>query len=272
VDYLELNDQAVTLIPKVVHNSNLESKSRKKSLEKTKPSSLLEHIQSINTQISNLIEWDSELNSNKVNSFIVEYLSKAKKLVTLSITNQTSKCYYASYNLLKSASSTLIDCIAEIETRLTHSQKSKLTKQINSIKEIINDLNINSQQIAQSNLGKSSEKSDFGTDNNETNFAQSGNNEEFPKVSETNTLNDWILSDFNLVSNDLNNELTFITGNMFDLNFTYKISRILNNSCFLMKLRHPMKKIDQSFTESELKSSIESEEFLIKVNEYLNLL
>jgi hypothetical protein len=269
VDYLELNDQAVTLIPKVVHNSNSESKTRKKSLEKTKHSSLLEHIQSINTQINNLIEWDSELNSNKVNSFIVDYLSKAKKLVTLSITNQTSKCYYASYNLLKSASSTLIDCIAEMETRLTHSQKSKLIKQINSIKEIINDLNINSQQIAQTNLGKSSEKSDknenFGTDNNETNFAQSENNDEYPKVSEGNTLNDWILSDFNLVSNDLNNELTFITGNMFDLNFTYKISRILNNSCFLMKLRHPMKKIDQSITESELKSSIESEEFLIKV-------
>ncbi len=247
----------VTLKPNVVQNS--ESKTRKKSAEKIKHSSLLEHIQSINAQISKLIEEDNELNSNKANLFILDHLSKTKKLVNLSISNQASKCYYASYNLLKSAASSLIDCISEIEIRLTSTQKSKILKQINLIKEVISELNMNAQQICQTNLGgKSSE-----------NFTQnnSGKDEEFPKASETNTLNDWILSDFNLLSNDFNNELTFISGNMFDLNFTYKISRILNSSCFVMKLRHPMKKIDQSISESDFMSSAESnEEFLVKVS------
>ena len=213
---------------------------------------------------------DSELNSNKVNSFILEYLSKTKKLISLSITNQSSKCYYASYNLLKSAASTLIDCISEVEMRLTSSQKSKILKQTNLIKEIINDLNINAQQICETNLGKLSEKLDknenFIKSNNQTNVIQNEVLEDYPKASETNTLNDWILSDFNLLSNDFNNELTFISGNMFDLNFTYRLSRILNNNCFLMKLRHPMKKIDQSLSESDCTGNVDSsEEFLIKV-------
>ena len=254
-----------TLKPNVVQNSNSESITRKKSVEKIKHNSLLEHIQSINAQISKLIEEDNELNSNKANLFILEHLIKTKKLVSLSISNQSSKCYYASYNLLKSAASSLIDCISEIEIRLTSSQKSKILKQINVIKEVISELNMNAQQICQTNLGgKSSDK----LDKNE-NFIQnnSGKDEEFPKASETNTLNDWILSDFNLLSNDFNNELTFISGNMFDLNFTYKISRILNSSCFVMKLRHPMKKIDQSISESDFISSAESnEEFLVKVS------
>ena len=254
VDYSDISNQVTVLKPNVV--------SKLPSTNLTKRNSLIEQNQNINAQLTKLVESVNELNTGKIYTFIVDYLNKTKKLIQLSITNEATKCHYASYNLLKSAVTTLIDCISEVEVRLNPSQKNKIVTQLNIIKEFINDLNINSQQINQTNLVEAN-SSPKNSDNNSS-------SEDYPKPSDPNALNDWILSDFNLLSNDFNNELTFICGNLFDLNFTYKMSRILNNKCFIVKLRHPMKKIDQSSTSDDLNASQEeNDEFVVKVSHFL---
>lgn len=69
--------------------------------------------------------------------------------------------------------------------------------------------------------------------------------------SNSNFINEWILSDFNLVSHDFNRELSFISGNLFDLNFNYKFVGLVNESCFLMKLRHPVNDSSDSLNEDQ---------------------
>lgn len=82
--------------------------------------------------------------------------------------------------------------------------------------------------------------------------------------SEANFLNEWILSDFNLVSYDFNNELSFISGNLFDLSFNYKLVRLITDSCFLMRLRHqPAVTANESTNNTESNNSTEF--YILKV-------
>ena len=69
-------------------------------------------------------------------------------------------------------------------------------------------------------------------------------------------LTDWELSDFNLKSSDFNEELNFLCGNLFDLNFNYMICRILNYKCFLLKYRHGT---------GNTANNLENERFILKV-------
>ena len=74
---------------------------------------------------------------------------------------------------------------------------------------------------------------------------------------------DWIISDFNLLSCDFNNDLKFISGNLFDLNFNYKLFRTLNYTCLLLEARNLL---------SSSQLSQENKYFLLKVNYWLHFL
>jgi hypothetical protein len=214
----------------------LNSDSNLKLSKTQKQSGLIDQNKRINAQINMLIKDLSEF------TFICEYLNKAKKLINLSIQNEASECHFASFNLLKSAQTTLFECVSECEfgARLDPIKKENIAEQLNAIKSLITDLN-----------GFSSQPMQHVPPQTNTPPIKSGHDE------------DWILSDFNLLSNDFNNELSFISGNLFDLNFTYKLSSVLNNNCLLMKLRHKK----QSITEpANYMVQMDEDKYLLKVN------
>ena len=188
VDYADQSINKNEILKPITTNSSTDSSN--------KPSKSIEKILN---QIKKLSENDAELISNKAYDFIIDYFNKTKKLINLSIKNENSGYHYAAANLLKSASSTLIDCLSEKEIRLNKEQKSKLEKQFNLIKDIIHNLNVYVDQISNAIESGNTNQIKETFSNANTN-SPNENDDELPKVNETNALNDWVLSDFNLLS------------------------------------------------------------------------
>lgn len=158
------------------------------------------------------------------------------------ITNETSGYHYAAVKILKSATNNVTDCLTEIEINKYQtnfsSEKLKFLKETQSkLNSLINEISRLNDLTSETQVCANTSKS-----NNET--------------SNSNYLNDWILSDFNLLSYDFNNELSILTGKLFDLSFNFKFVKTISNKCFLMKFRHQ--------TNSTTSVTKKQSEFLLK--------
>ena len=163
---------------------------------------------------------DSELKLHKDYDEISLFLTKSLRYINSALANETDKNHFGSYKLLKSAANTLDNFISDIDN-----QKNLLGKKRRIIlTDLVKRLNQCSVEIEKNNL-----KLDKLVEDDVP-----------PKLhrNESSLLNDWVLSEFNLLSNDFNSDLAFISGNLFDLNFSFKFVRFINYKCFLMTSRH----------------------------------
>ena len=159
------------------------------------------------------------------------FLNKSWRYINSALANENEKNHFNSFSLLKSAAKTLENFMSDIDNHKLDKRRKTL------IVDLIKKLNECSRQIeAASNIMIDLE-CDSTVDNVETKNESASLS---IAKNETNVLNDWVLSEFNLLSNDFNSDLAFIAGNMFDLNFNFKICKTLNNhKCFVMKSRNP---------------------------------
>jgi hypothetical protein len=164
---------------------------------------------------------------------------KAKKFVSLAVTNSCQEYHYASFKLLRSASKALTECIAQIEQLNNVSVAvvvdNKVTK---SLVDHVNRINHVAEQISRDYLLNPAKEAGSRRVETTTTTTTSPTPTD-AATAELNIVNGWILSEFNLVSNDFNNELALISGELFDLNYNYQLDKVLSKSCLLMKLRHP---------------------------------
>lgn len=177
------------------------------------------HIGKLALDLTQLIN-DSNLKHHPEYDEISLFLAKSLRYVNSAQANETDKNHFGSYKLLKSAANTLDNFINDIDN-----QKNLLDKQRRVIlKDLIKRLNQCSEEIEKTNL----------------NLDKLVQVDEAPKLhrNESSLLNDWVLSEFNLLSNDFNSELAFISGNLFDLNFSYKFTKFINYKCLLMQSRN----------------------------------
>lgn len=207
-------------------------------------------MKEINTEIIDFLEkyTDKPSPSNNNYDFIIDNLNKTKKFISLGIQNENKDYHYATIQLLKSALDNLNDCINEIEknkyrTNYKLEKLNFLKETIVKIAQIINDIS-KTNNLSQNNKTPKSVDSEIMNK---------------PEQKE----NDWVISDFNLLSQDFNNELSILAGKLFDLSFNFKLIKVLNNNCFLMKTRHPTK-IGSNSTPDKIQY------FLLKVNFNLN--
>ena len=219
-------------------------------LKRLESNSTTNNLSVLITDIGSFI--DSHCSTSNPNSYdyVIDNLVKTRKLLTLSATAQNTSTKSSSTNLsnnnasstslstatsaadkyLKSALSNLSDFMAEMDLNRASSGdvSSERKNFLKSVYRRINSL-MDESLLARQKASTPLEVAGAGN----------GKTAATPTASpEANFLNDWILSDFNLVSNDFNNELSFISGNLFDLSFNYKLVRLINDKCFLMKLRH----------------------------------
>jgi len=217
-----LNDQ--TLKPN--NNNNNENKT-----------TIIQSIQQIATDLNNLLNDPELIIINEQHNEINLFLNKSLRYINSALANENENNHFTSYKLLKSAANTLENFLNDIDNN--NSQKNILNKKQKLIlANLIVKLNENSIHIESTSLLLL----DLNNQNNDTSASASTPNVTtnlLPR-SDSHVLNDWVLSEFNLLSNDFNSSLAFIAGNLFDLNFNYKLNKTLNISskCFLMETRN----------------------------------
>ncbi|CAF0947715.1 unnamed protein product [Brachionus calyciflorus] len=191
-------------------------KPQKLELKPLGKSELIQQLKNLTSEIK------AHLNQNeKIDDFTNDYLKKTTKLIDLVVQNENSDYHETTIKFLNNSSNILSDCIAELECSGRQSEKLEFLRLTNKKLEAII-------------YGISKLKNDDKA-KNEIEIKAEDKLEKSP--SQATILNDWILSDFNLKSEDFNNELSLILGNIFDLSFNYKILKILNENCLLVKSR-----------------------------------
>lgn len=194
----------------------------------------LKQLQQSSSQSPNLVHYVT---------YAVDNLNKTKKLLSLALKNVQSDYTYATVKLLKSAANNLSDCIIEIEMNLKQANAVRVTL-VDFLKSLYKKLSSCVENYVNNHQTTASitiEVGDADSDPDGTLSTSSSVSKIGPPLtasSSSSAFNDWILSDFNLVSNDFNNELKLISGNLFELSFHYKLAKVLNANCFLMKQRH----------------------------------
>jgi hypothetical protein len=221
---------------------------------------VLNSLASIERDLANLNAQVKSQSKSECERFCSAIL-KAQKLLSLAIANSSQEYHYASFKLLRSASKALTECAADVSIE----QQGTLDKAtVKSLVDLMNRINYNVEQISRLYLLDSN--NDAGARRAETTNTSKAKKEKFADTTtsdavELNILNGWILSEFNLVSNDFNNELALISGDLFDLNYNYELHKILSKSCLLMKLRHPSSKSNDETSHSNSQSN----RFVLKV-------
>ena len=185
----------------------------------------------------NLLIISNELRQNPDDFDQIEmFLNKTSRYINLAIDNENSKSHFASYKLLNSAAKCLENFLVDIEQSASPPILNLSIR--NTLRHFIQRLNSNAEKISKLN---NLEIEDDTTLENVTPQVDPKDQGSLNKLVESNLLNDWILSDFNLNSDDLNTGLSFISGHLFDLNFSYKFFRVIHKNCFLMKQRKGVK-------------------------------
>lgn len=166
------------------------------------------------------------------------FLNKSLRYINSAISNEDLEEHFASYKLLNSAAKNLENFLNDDEQSSELDNGTKLF-----IGELIDKLRLYSEKIEKLNcldLDNTLEMASTHKNQSETKSALSvsGSAATTPVAMDSNIANDWILSDFNLNSNDFKSELNLITGSLFDLNFTYQLCKVLNPNCLLMKSRN----------------------------------
>lgn len=163
---------------------------------------------------------------------------KTVKLIELAIENENSDYHLTTLKFLNNSSNILSDCVNELERSNNSGSRLVFLRSINSklidVTGILSEKNKQSEQLGKSKI----------------------NNLE--KSESTKFLNEWVLEDFNLKSIDFCNELSFISGSLFDLSFNFKLCRVLNFNCFLLQSRSNQ-------------SSQKSQKFILKVRHFIFL-
>lgn len=165
------------------------------------------------------------------------FLNKSLRYINSAISNEDLEEHFASYKLLNSAAKNLENFLNDDE------QSSGLdsgTKQF--IGELIEKLRLYSEKIESLNCLDLDNTLEVASNQKRQNEGESAlpisaSAATTPVAMDSNIANDWILSDFNLSSNDFKSELNLITGSLFDLNFAYQLCKVLNPNCLLMKSR-----------------------------------
>jgi len=181
--------------------------------------STVETLQGLANDLDRLIKKLETLNNSSGrfdNAFL--FLGKSLRYINSAIQNETSNEHFASFKMLRIAANNLENFLNDEE------QSSILDMNTDTrLRILVNQLKTNSESIEK------------------INFPDSESPPLPPPVAfntqESNISSDWILSDFNLSSNDFSAQLSFIAGNLFDLNFSYQLCRVLNANCLLMKNR-----------------------------------
>ena len=193
----------------------------KKSLNNE--TSTIQMIQKIGNSLKQLI---SRTDSENINLF----LNKSLRYINSAISNESLEEHFASSQLLKSASKNLENFLNDDEQSVSQLLDND-TKQV--LRDLITNLKLNSENIEKLNF---IDLDSSGTDHKSDTQEDSNENNSDAKAS-GNIANDWILSDFNLNTNDFKSELALITGSLLDLDFTYQLSKVINPNCLLMKDR-----------------------------------
>ena len=171
------------------------------------------------------------------------FLNKSLRYINSAISNEKMEEHFASYKLLNSAAKNLENFLNDEE----HSSILESGTML-QLSKIIEMLCMYSEKI---------EKSNCLDLDNETSLEIKKPNEEsctLAKTPDGNIANDWILSEFNLSSNDFKSELSLIAGSLFDLNFTYQLCKVLNSNCLLMRHRTDESLDPQKYVLKVLKS------------------
>lgn len=197
-------------------------------------------LNDLETNLNDLISKYTEHES------ISHFLKKSSRYLNSAIENEKLKEHFASSQLLKSAANNLekfLNDVEEISKALDRTSKL-------SLRDLISKLKKNAEEIQNLNL-------DLDGLNivSDTNTLSVNEGNLVSRVSESNMLNDWILSDFNLSSNDFNSELTFISGSIIDLDFSYQLRRTLNANCLLMKERDSQTTTSKNYVLKSLRKS-----------------
>lgn len=186
-------------------------------------------IQELANCLSKLInQLDSTTNRSDYENVNL-FLNKSLRYINSAVSNENLNEHFASYKLLKSAANNLQNFVNDEQSNVLDSVTVKF------LSDLIEQLKRNSANIENANcldLKDTATPESVGA-----NTTHQAENELGHKTAESNIANDWILSDFNLSSNDFNSQLTLISGNLFDLNFTYQLFRVLNVNCLIMKER-----------------------------------
>lgn len=193
-------------------------------------------VQSLHKIGNNLTQLIGRTKCESINMF----LNKSLRYINSAISNEDLEEHFASYKLLNSAAKNLENFLNDDEQSSGLDNGSKLF-----IGELIDKLRLNSEKIEKLNcldldnaLEVASSHKKQSEAENALSVSVSGSAATTPVAMDSNIANDWILSDFNLSSNDFKSELNLITGSLFDLNFTYQLCRVLNPNCLLMKSRN----------------------------------
>ena len=201
---------------------------------------IIQSIQQIATDLNNLLNDPDLIIINEQHNEINLFLNKSLRYINSALANENENNHFTSYKLLKSAANTLENFLNDIDNN--NSQKNILNKKQKLIlANLIVKLNESSVHIESTSLlllDLNNQNNDSATTTPTTTTTTTTTNI-LPR-SDSHVLNDWVLSEFNLLSNDFNSSLAFIAGNLFDLNFNYKLNKTLNISskCFLMETRN----------------------------------
>jgi hypothetical protein len=219
-----LNDQ--TLKP---NNNNNENKT-----------TIIQSIQQIATDLNNLLNDPELIIINEQHNEINLFLNKSLRYINSALANENENNHFTSYKLLKSAANTLENFLNDIDNN--NSQKNILNKKQKLIlTNLIVKLNESSIHIESTSLLLLDLNNHQNNDSASASTTTTTTTTNLLPRSDSHVLNDWVLSEFNLLSNDFNSSLAFIAGNLFDLNFNYKLNKTLNmcsSKCFLMETRN----------------------------------
>ena len=191
------------------------------------PSQVEVIIQALANDLDKLIKNIENLHVQDDYENVNLFLNKSLRYINSALSNERSNEHFASYKLLKSAANNLENFLNDEQSNILDFVTSSF------LRGLINNLKINSENIEKINFLDL--ENTIKIKKSLLNSPQESTNKSFNEAS--NIANDWILSDFNLNSTDFNSQLSLISGNLFDLNFTYQICKVLNTNCLLMKER-----------------------------------
>ena len=204
-------------------------------LKPTMNSSRVHTIQKLSNKLKSLISINEQHNE------VSQFLNKSLRYLNSAISNEELDNHFAAYRCLKSAGNNLVnflaDCSEQSDCLLdakTSGLLQTLVAELNACSDELEKLTLvesdaeTAGEVAIAPLTNMNMKNVFNSFTNSAAGTEAGAQ-----------LNDWVVSEFNLTSNDFNNELQLISGTLFDLDYNYQVCRRLQLAdCLLMKQRH----------------------------------
>jgi hypothetical protein len=187
---------------------------------------IVEAIKNISNELNRLINFNN-LDAHQDYDQISLFLNKSLRYINSAILNENEKHHFASFRCLKSAANNLDNLLNDLveQSIVIFDSKTAII-----LKNIINELNLNAEKIDKLHC--------LDLDNTLEQNHQLAVEEQDRKKTQSESTDEWVLSEFNLKSHDLNGDLHSISEEIFNLDINFQVIKILNKNCLLIRERH----------------------------------